>query len=188
MCFVQEAAKFQYYPYGLTVSCIFLGITLIVYLCLPKVSVCPKSAWINFHVFIFFSYWICMEKRWSAMWLRCWQPTSFWRLYNFTRTRNWNDVTRQVGCCGSDNRFNFLNLEKITPQDFFKNQHSNHQFLPFVFQLFSFSFVFWLHFAGRRSCVSIYGSHLGKSNIVYFSAWQRVAARHTAQHLIIFRC
>lgn len=39
VCFAQEVAKFRYYPYGLTVSCIFLGITLIVYLCLPKVSV-----------------------------------------------------------------------------------------------------------------------------------------------------
>lgn len=38
VCFVQEVAKFNYYPYGLTVSCVFLGITLIVYLCLPKVS------------------------------------------------------------------------------------------------------------------------------------------------------
>lgn len=34
----QEFAKFTYYPYGLSISCVFLTITLAVYLSLPKVS------------------------------------------------------------------------------------------------------------------------------------------------------
>lgn len=33
----EEYAKFNYYPYGLFVSCVFLAITLVVYLSLPKV-------------------------------------------------------------------------------------------------------------------------------------------------------
>lgn len=77
VCFVQEVAKFQYYPYGLTVSCIFLGITLIVYLCLPKVRIYPVETAsslahidqlkiMKFPRIHIFSSSICMERRWSA--------------------------------------------------------------------------------------------------------------------------
>lgn len=33
----EELKKFNYYPYGLSISCIFLAITLAVYLIIPKV-------------------------------------------------------------------------------------------------------------------------------------------------------
>lgn len=128
-----------------------------------------------------FSCSICMAKRWSATWSHCWRPTSFWRLCNSTQTRNWRDVTKQVNklttflLLGRPHEFRIINFCLC---------------LLFLRQVFLFSFVFWRHSVGKRSCASIFGSRSGKLNIacVCFMAAVALTPRHPAQRIIAFRC
>lgn len=46
----RKPARLDYYAYGLSISCIFLASTLIVYLSLPKVSMMIIAFWMYFHI------------------------------------------------------------------------------------------------------------------------------------------
>lgn len=112
----EELSKFNYYPYGLTISCVFLAITLIVYLSLPKVpatqQLCKIFIYKN-HMFISFQLLNLHGKT-----LVCY-VTSFLSAYITLAVLQFNRHSRSVVCyevgqCGKVKKFVTISNDSIT--------------------------------------------------------------------------